>query len=109
LSRKLLAETSDERVVVEKQILGRLTHLKIVPENSNLNAILDLTVENILERRLQTLVYRRGFSKSPQQARQLITHGHILIQGQRVTSPSYLVKTEEEQKITCSIPISPSE
>ena len=109
LSRKLLTGTSEERVVMEKQILNKLTNLKIVPENSGLDNILDLSIENILERRLQTLVYRRGLSKSPQQARQLITHGHILVKGQRVTSPSYLVKAEEEQKIMCSIPISPSE
>jgi small subunit ribosomal protein S4 len=109
LSRKLLTETSEKRVDVEKQILSKLSNLKIVPENSGLDDILDLSIENILERRLQTLVYRRGFSKSTQQARQLITHGHILVKGQRITSPSYLVKAEEEQKIICSIPILPSE
>ena len=108
LSRKLLAETPDDRGIIEKQILNRLSILKIIPENSNLDDILDLTVENILERRLQTLVYRRGLSKSPQQARQLITHGHILVKGQRITSPSYLVKSEEEPQISCRISISPS-
>jgi small subunit ribosomal protein S4 len=108
LSRKLLAETSDDRGIMENQILSRLSTLKIIPDNSSLDDILDLTIENILERRLQTLVYRRGLSKSPQQARQLITHGHILVRGQRITSPSYLVKSDEEQQISCSISISPS-
>lgn len=108
LSRKLLAETSDDRGIMETQILSRLTTLKIIPDNSSLDDILDLTIENILERRLQTLVYRRGLSKSPQQARQFITHGHILVRGQRVTSPSYLVKSDEEPQISCSISISPS-
>ncbi|UCH37765.1 MAG: 30S ribosomal protein S4 [Candidatus Bathyarchaeota archaeon] len=109
LSRKLLAETPDDRGIMEKQILSRLSTLKLIPENSNLDDVLDLTLENILERRLQTLVYRRGLSKSPQQARQLITHGHILVKGQRITAPSYLVKSEEESQISCRISILPSE
>jgi small subunit ribosomal protein S4 len=52
-----------------------------------------------LERRLQTLVYRLGLAKTIKQARQLITHGHIAIDGRRVTAPSYIVEKEEESKI----------
>ena len=59
-------------------------------------------MEDILERRLQTLVFQRGLSQSIQQARQLITHGHISIAGKRVSSPSYLVLKEEEDQISYS-------
>ena len=55
-----------------------------------------------LERRLQTFVLRKDLSKSIYQARQLITHGHIIVGKQRVTSPSYLVKKEEESTVTYS-------
>ncbi len=105
LARKLLAMTLEERLVLEKQILNKLTSLKIIPENSNLDNFLDLSINKLLERRLQTLVFRRGLSRTPQQARQLITHGHITIRGKKVTSPGYMVSADEERDIKCLIPI----
>lgn len=46
----------------------------------------------ILETRLDNVVYRLCFAKSLVQSRQLVTHGHILVNGQKVTIPSYNVK-----------------
>jgi len=105
LAREMLARPPEERVMLEKQILDKIISLKIIPENSNLDNILDLPIENVLERRLQTLVFRKGLSKTPQQARQLITHGHITVRGRRVTSPSYMVTSDEEQDMRCTISI----
>jgi len=54
------------------------------------------TGENLLtliERRLDNVVYRLGFAKTRREARQLTTHGHFMVNGQRVDIPSYLVKT----------------
>ena len=68
--------------------------------------ILNLAVENILERRLQTIVYRRGLARTIYQARQFITHGHIAIGGRKVRSPGYLVSREEENLISYA-PTSP--
>jgi small subunit ribosomal protein S4 len=64
---------------------------------------LDLTLEDILERRLQTLVFQRGLSQTIQQSRQLIAHGHISVNGQKVSSPSYLVFRDEEDNIAYSL------
>lgn len=49
-----------------------------------------------LERRLDNVVYRLGFATSRPQARQLVTHGHILVNGKRVDIPSYQVKQSDE-------------
>ena len=68
-------------------------------ENATLDEILGLGVESILERRLQTIVYRKGLAKTIHQARQLIAHGHIAISGQKVRSPGYLVHRDEEDLI----------
>lgn len=106
LARELLVKSPEERVALEKPVLSRLISLKIIPENSTLDNVLDLSIGNILERRLQTLVLRHELSKTPQQARQLIAHGHITIRGKRVTSPSYMVKADEEQDIRCTLPAS---
>jgi small subunit ribosomal protein S4 len=53
-----------------------------------------ITGENLLrflERRLENVVYRLGFASSRAEARQMVTHGHFLVNGRRVDIPSYLV------------------
>jgi small subunit ribosomal protein S4 len=100
IARSLLGKTKEERQVLEKQLLSKLYRLGVLPETAVLDDVLDLTVEDILERRLQTVVFRKGLAKSIYQARQLITHGHIAVNNRRVTVPSYLVTREEEDKIT---------
>ncbi len=47
---------------------------------------------SILERRLDNVVYRLGFASSRAQARQLVSHGHVIVDGRKVDIPSYLVK-----------------
>lgn len=48
-----------------------------------------------LERRLDNLVYRMGFAATLRQARQMVVHGHILVDGKRIDIPSYSVKIGE--------------
>lgn len=50
----------------------------------------------ILERRLDNVVLKSGFATSHNSARQMISHGHILVNGKKVNIPSYLVKIGEE-------------
>ena len=57
-----------------------------------------ITGENLLvmlERRLDNVVYSLGFAASRAQARQLVRHGHVLIDGRKVSIPSYQVKANE--------------
>jgi len=102
IARSLLGMSVEERKKHEKQLLDRLNRLGILPETAALDDVLDLAIEDMLERRLQTIVFNRGLAKSIHQARQLITHGHIAIETQRIHSPSYLVLRNEEAKITYS-------
>ncbi len=80
-------------------VIKKLARIGVLEENATLDDILNLTVEDFLERRLQTVVYRQGLARTIKQARQLITHGHIAVDGRRVTSPSYIVERDEETKI----------
>lgn len=50
----------------------------------------------MLESRLDNLVYRLGFGRTRRQARQLVTHGHILVNGKKVDIPSYMVAVGSE-------------
>jgi len=81
-------------------VIRKLFKLGVLPENATLDDILNLSVEDFLERRLQTLVYRQGLARTIRQARQLITHGHISVDGHRVTAPSFLVTRDLESKIS---------
>ncbi len=106
MARMLLGMSGEERALRERQLLNKLKKYKILPENATLDDVLDLRVEDILERRLQTLVFRKGLARTIYQARQLITHGHIAIGERRVLSPSYLVLGDEEDLINYA-PTSP--
>jgi small subunit ribosomal protein S4 len=53
----------------------------------------------LLERRLDNVIFQLGFASSRTQARQLVRHGHILINGKKVNVPSCLVKTGQEIKL----------
>ena len=53
----------------------------------------------MLECRLDNLVYRLGFANSIRQARQMVVHGHILVNGQKVDIPSYNVSVGDEIKL----------
>ncbi|MDR0316109.1 MAG: 30S ribosomal protein S4 [Treponema sp.] len=61
-----------------------------------------ITGENLfvlLERRLDNVIYRLRFAVSRSQARQIVLHGHVLVNGKKVSIPSYLVKAEDEISI----------
>ncbi len=99
IARSLLGMPTQKRAVLEKQLISKLHRLGVLPKTAALDDVLDLSLEDILERRFQTLVFRKGLAKSLYQARQLISHGHIAIEGKRLSSPSHLVLSDEEPKI----------
>ncbi|MEM2994561.1 MAG: 30S ribosomal protein S4 [Candidatus Bathyarchaeia archaeon] len=99
IARSLIGKPAEQRGKMERELLTRLKRLGVLPETAVLDDVLDLTVEDILERRLQTVVFRKGLAKTVHQARQLIIHGHIAIGNRRVTVPGYMVTKEEENQI----------
>ncbi len=70
-----------------------------MPEGVTLDSVLSLSVEDLLGRRLQTLLYKKGAAVSPLQARQLIVHGHVKLGDRVVDVPGYLVTASEEGSI----------
>jgi len=99
IARSLLAGSESERVKAEKEYLLKLSRVGVLAEESSVDDILDLDIRGLLERRLQTIVFRAGLSKSIHQARQLISHGHIAIGNRVVAVPGYLVQKIEEPAI----------
>jgi len=101
-ARRLLAARGKQAEVERAQLLQRLVRLGLLPADAVLDDVLSLTVEDVLDRRLQTLVYKLGLARTIGQARQLIVHGHIEVNGQLIRSPGYLVLREEEATISYS-------
>ncbi len=69
----------------------------------DISDVLALTKEDYLSRRLETFVFKKGLANSPRQARQLIAHKHVLVNGKVVNSPSFIVTKELEDKLQLKI------
>lgn len=100
LARELTAVNDKEK---EKIIIEKLIKMGLLNDGATLDDVLDMTLENILERRLQTIILRKQMANSITHARQLINHGHVLISERKVSYPSYLVSREEEDKIQVKV------
>jgi small subunit ribosomal protein S4 len=98
-ARSLLGQVGTDDESESEEFLGRLQRLGILGEEDGLDDVLGLSVDDILERRLQTVVYRKGYANTTSQARQFIVHGHVTVDGRRVQVPSYKVDVDEEPLI----------
>jgi small subunit ribosomal protein S4 len=90
----------------EQEILFRkLRNLSLKIESTT--DVLALKIEDLFERRLPTVVYKKGFAKTPREARQMVSHKRILLGGKVIDVPSYLVSTSEEAHIEVKKKIKP--
>ncbi len=105
-ARKLIAEDDEEQ---KQDILRKANKLGLVKPDAGLEDLLTLSVEDILNRRLQTAVSRRGLADTPKEARQLVNHGHIKIDGEVVNVPSYRLTKAEEKNVELDMPEPPQE
>ncbi len=99
LQSRLRGNDAQARVEADNLIAkcGRMGMLPLT--GGDLNDILVLNEKDILSRRLQTLVYEKGLANTIKQARQMINHGHVFLNGHRVTVPGYIVLRSEESTI----------
>jgi small subunit ribosomal protein S4 len=98
-ARALLALATEARTEKESRLLKSLNRLGLVNESASLDDVLNLKIEDLLERRLQTIVMKKAGTKSPHQARQVVVHGHVSIGDRIVNLPGYIVRKEEEDLI----------
>ena len=101
--RDVLSGRSEESV--GRDIIARLSRYNIVKSDAKLDDLLVVNVDSFLERRLQTVVLRKGLAKTLAQARQLVAHGLIAVNGRRVTSPGHLVLASEDDALSYFKPI----
>ena len=98
-ARSLLALRQDVREQKEPILMNSLSKVGYVQSDAVLDDVLNLEINDLLGRRLQTIVQKKFYFKTPYQARQAVSHGHVLIGDQIVNIPSYIVKVDEEDKV----------
>jgi small subunit ribosomal protein S4 len=98
-ARTLLAATEAVRLREEKKLLDSLRRRGLIGEAATLDDILSLTVEDVLARRLQSMVFKKGMALSPLHSRQLIVHGHVVVGERVITVPGYEVGAAEEGQV----------
>lgn len=92
--------TAKKNKAEEQILIKKLNDLGLISKNAKVEDILALTNENLLDRRLQTIVHKKGLANTLKQARQFIVHGHIAVDGRRMKWPSTIIHAEDENKIS---------
>lgn len=98
-AREMLSLDPVDRADAESMMISKLHGEGLVPEKGNLEDILELAIQDLMERRLQTVIFRRGMTKSLFQARQLIVHGHVAVDGRKMKAPGHTLTIHEEEKL----------
>merc|ERR1712007_44894 len=101
----LTLEDKDQRRLFEgNALLRRLVRIGVLDENRmKLDYVLGLKIEDFLERRLQTQVFKLGLAKSIHHARVLIKQRHIRVRKQVVNVPSFIVRLDSQKHIDFSL------
>ncbi len=94
-ARDLLGSPNEK---MEKELMAKLQKLGI--KCTTLDEVLGIDINDILSRRLQTVVHKKGMANSIWHSRQIIVHGHVAIAGRKIRYPSYLVPVNEENAIS---------
>lgn len=98
-ARELIGSKRKDAEQRKRLLIGKLARLGILKENSTLEDVLALETRDLLERQLQTIVFKKGFARNAKDARQSILHGHVKLCGRVHTAPRTLVKSEDEETI----------
>jgi len=98
-ARLLLALGQEVRAEKEPILMKSLARIGLVSSEATLDDVLNLNVDDLLSRRLQTIVSKKLGFKTPYQARQAVIHGHIMIGERKIDIPSYTVTVGEEDSI----------
>ncbi|KAM7228379.1 hypothetical protein CapIbe_020833 [Capra ibex] len=105
-ARELLTldEKGPRRLFEGNALLGRLVRIGVLDEGKmKLDYILGLKIEDFLERRLQTQVFKLGLAKSIHHTRVLIRQRHIRVRKQVVNIPSFIVRLDSQEHIDFSL------
>jgi len=99
IAKRLIADTSKQGLVEKQQMMDKLSRLGLLSAGAELDQVLSLTVQDVLNRRIQSVLYKKGLARTMKQARQFIVHRHVTLDGKDITSPGYLLSIDDESKL----------
>ncbi len=94
-AKRLVATHTKQAEIEKKNLLDKLSSLNLIKADAEIHDILNITIKDIFNRRLQTILVKKSLAKSAKQARQFITHGHVIVNDKKIDRPSYLVSEQE--------------
>jgi small subunit ribosomal protein S4 len=100
IARKSRSMPQERATEIQHTLIKKLVSLGVLGPDAGFEDVLLLTVDELLKRRLQTIVFEKGLAKTIYQARQFVVHGHIQVRGKKINAPSYIVKKAEEDMVS---------
>ena len=100
IARKSRSMPQERATEIQQTLIKKLVSLGVLGPDAGFEDVLLLTVDELLKRRLQTIVFEKGLAKTIYQARQFVVHGHIQVRGKKINAPSYIVKKAEENMVS---------
>jgi small subunit ribosomal protein S4 len=94
--KSLSSRIDDQSRLEEKQLVDKLISLGLIQLGDQMDKVLGLELKDIMARRLQTILVKKGLARTMNQSRQFITHGHVLVNKKKITFPSYILTLKEE-------------
>jgi len=98
-ARHILSLPSEEAVKRKADLINKLAHIGLIESSATLDDVLGLKTEDILNRRLQTIIFKKGLAHTVKQARQIIVHGHVIVNGRVNNAPSTIIPADIENTI----------
>ncbi len=95
-ARKILATKDKE---AEEILMNKLIKMGLIEKKVHIDEILSMSFEDLCERRLQTILFKKGLATTLKEARQFIAHKKVRVGDKMVNQPNYLVLKDEEDKI----------
>lgn len=102
-AKKLIALTGEQVELETQHLYRRVKELGLVKTDVTFDAILGLKTDAVLDRRLQTVLFKKGLARTLGQARQFIVHGHVFVDGKKITSPSFIVSVKQESTVEFAV------
>lgn len=95
-AKEVLRLPEEKKKQAEDELFRTLSKIGVLQKGAKLDDVLAITLPEILERRLQTQIYKKGIATTIKQARQFIVHRKVLVNEKILSAPSYLVRTEDK-------------
>ncbi|MBN1792524.1 30S ribosomal protein S4 [Candidatus Woesearchaeota archaeon] len=98
-AKSLASRVDEQSKLEEKQLIDRLVSMGLIQATDSMDKVLGLTLKDVMDRRLQTFIVKKGLARTMKQARQFITHGHVIVGKKKITFPNYFVTLKDESLV----------